>query len=62
MSSPEPHAVFKVLNVGDVVRVVAQDGRVLEGRVARADQLHRASGTPGPWTLFMTPLEDEAGG
>lgn len=66
MSSPDEmhpasHDVAKVVNVGDVIRFYDHTGRVMEGRVARADQLHRASGTPGPWTLFVTPLEDEAG-
>ena len=66
MSSPDfhpgSHEVAKVLNAGDVIRFYDATGKAWEGRIARADQLHRATGTPGPWTLFLTPLEDEAGG
>jgi hypothetical protein len=60
MSSPDKPEAVVILSLGEVVCIIAQDGKTLTGRVARADQLHRASGGPGPWTLFMTPLEDEA--
>lgn len=59
---PASHEAAKVINAGDVIRFYDTSGRVLEGRVARADLLHRADASPGPWTLFVTPLEDEAGG
>jgi hypothetical protein len=59
MSSPE--SAVTPLTLGEIVCIIGQDGKVLTGRIARADRLHRADGTPGPWTLFMTPLEDEAG-
>jgi len=59
MSSPEPATP---LYLGQVVTIIAQDGKVLEGRIARADLMHRATGAAGPWVLFMTPLADEQGG
>lgn len=58
MSWPERSAAT-ALTIGEIVCVLGQDGTVLTGRIARADRLHRADGSPGPWTLFMTPLEDE---
>lgn len=59
---PEAHGPAKVINAGDVIRFYDASGQVMEGRVARADRLYRADTSPGPWTLFVTPLEDEAGG
>jgi hypothetical protein len=56
MATPPQEAV--TLRPGDLVRFVGGDGRVLEGRLARADLLRRADGGAGPWTMFVVPAEE----